>query len=141
MTNEHKNKWKCPLCLSKMAKMNNTNMPVRQIHDKEENVNIESRKRRQAISPVHDEDSFNLIEGDTLLDDSNQTPNVVMNTSPILNQNEPVTLEQINMIIQQNLQENNKSFLLAIQNTIQKEIERSLIDLKTFLKRILRTSK
>lgn len=133
MTKQHKSNWKCPLCSSKMAKTNNSNTPVRNEHDYDDeehvlNVNKNRHQRRQAISPVGGE-SMISFEGDTLLEDSVQTIDLENNTIPnsprtvLRNQ---ATLEQINTLIQQNLQQNNTSFLQAIQNTIQKEIENAL---------------
>lgn len=138
MTKERKNNWKCPLCCSKTAKTNNSNTPVRQIYDDEVNREVNEIKkrqqRRQAITPVRDDDSLIDIQGDTLIDDSAQKLNLDKNIVVVSREDNQVTLEQINTIIQQNLQLNNKSFITAIQNTIQKEIENALKDLKTDFK-------
>lgn len=136
MTTEHKSRWRCPLCLSKVAKTNNSNTPVRQSFDGVGFVdtrNMSRQQRRKAISPVRDDDSIVSYLGETLHEENEAKQHLEDNSpnkSPTQNHT-LITLDQISNIIQENLVQNNKSILLAIQDTIQKEIAKSLKDLKT----------
>lgn len=134
MTKQHKLNWKCPLCCSKTAKSDNSNTPVRKDYDEAEYdmyVNKKRPQRCQATSPVGD--SLISLEGDTLLENSVQKIDLENCTTPNSQKSvtsNQATLEQISLLIQQNLEQNNKSILQAIQNTIQIEIENALKDLK-----------
>lgn len=119
-----------------MVKSDNSNTPVRENcvdgSDYDQYCNKKRQHRRQAISPVRDY-SKSSFEGDTLVEDSVQELDLETNTpsnSHTPKNTSQITLEQVSELFQRN----NKYILQAIQNTIQKEIENVLKDLKTEFK-------
>lgn len=145
MTVEHKKHWKCPLCCSKTPKQSNLNTPIRQnCEEKDSDINFcqtnvnARQKRRHAISPVCDE-SISSLQGHTVvLEDSSEVLNlqniIIPTTTHLPSTVDEKILHHINVIIQQNLQQNNESIVLAIRTTIQKEIENALKNLKLEMK-------
>lgn len=133
MTKEHKCSWKCPLCRSKMPKIDNTNSPVQQYHHKDQplqqkyegNVTFRKNKYEQhSLSLSNDDDSISC-QGDTLLPDSPQlqTAHYVShdNDAPQSQKgeaDEKITLEKFIII----LQHNNDDIIKKMTNLLQEQI-------------------
>lgn len=135
MTNDHKQAWKCQLCLCKMPKTDNTNTPVRpqqsDLPSSEDAYNITQRKKSNHINISALEDSVLSLLGDTIQEI--HTPCVTQNIPTIqerqLNalerEESKITLEQFNLL----LQKNNKSIVDEITIIIHKEIDAAITQL------------
>lgn len=136
MTAIHKAKWKCPTCMCKMPKKDNTNTPARALEHNTntnylENIQRDNITMRKKISTqeriAHDESTCSddpSILGDTLY----QT------TPPKIEPQTELTLQNFSKLITEKLKENNISMISLIENTIQTEINRAITQIKHDLK-------
>lgn len=131
MTNEHKQAWKCQLCICKMPKTGNTNTPVRSqqsvFSSSEDTNNITQRNKTNHIHNISAlEDSILSTLGDTIQE--SHMPHATHNTSTteirhaLERKDSTITMQQFNLLLQQN----NKSIIDAITDTIHKEIDAAI---------------
>lgn len=129
MSPNRKNNWKCPACVCKAPKGNNTNTPVRprdcvtQTMSPEIAIsNVTIRKKTTSSNETLDSTQLDLL-GDTAYTHNYTTP---VNSPP---QSE-LTLHNLSELITARLKENNTSIIQDLQNTIQTEINKAIIKLK-----------
>jgi hypothetical protein len=124
METDTKNSWKCPECWSKEPKANNTNTPIKTTvceltTDPDMNVTTRNKTKSSRYDNTLSTDDLSIL-GDTM----------TQLESPKTNKQAEITLESLSYLISEKLKENNKNIIKQLQNTIQEEINKTLLCLK-----------
>lgn len=124
MSIESKKTWKCQTCRSKMPKTGNINTPVRP-RDPEKNqdileTNVTMRRKINVTNNSSTSEDLSFL-GDTQDTLANQTV-------PEIN------LQTLSQVISTKLEENNKYIISEIQNVIQMEIQKAVVNMRLEIK-------
>lgn len=135
MTSDHKKAWICPICHCNKRKSILDSTAISSLDNCSSPTIIDSSHRskvtvRRAPPSKIEYKSINSEDLNDLGDTRNNTPFSVK--EKIIN--EPLTLQNINLLMELNLQENNKSILAELRVMVQSQIEDALKDLKTEIK-------
>lgn len=142
MTKEHKKKWKCPSCLCKTPKSDNTDLPIRrrdQDHnqvdtteqtDLEELSNVTIRKKSSIPYNQSISSSDLSILGETMDNCCSKSPNKEINTMLDAGRNEPLTVDSMNKLLELHFQRNRQSLIAEMRIIMKKEIDEISTDLR-----------
>ncbi|KAI5636742.1 hypothetical protein NE865_10568 [Phthorimaea operculella] len=148
MKDEHKKAWKCPLCIAKIRKIDYINTPIRNHtnppgennqqycetpYGQNVTMRVQGRGRGPNVVSPADESVCSQNGNTLLLDESLPFENQpqFLHPSEIPETNTPITLHQINQLIQKNLQHNTEFMLSSLKSTFQSEIENAVATLKS----------
>lgn len=135
LTGEHRNQWKCQACYCRMPKVGNVNTPVRQ----KENINFD-----QLNTSPSSQDISNVtvrkrpapsLDRTSSFQDLSQLGNTLDSSSMEKDKKmKEITMQQLSDLITLKLQENNKSIVKELQNTIQMEVNKAVSKIKDDIK-------
>lgn len=141
MTPEHKKKWVCPSCYCKTPKMGNTNSAFVNslLNNPQENSPAESYVTQRKSKNTNANNYSTSSEDLSNLENTIQNANSPNSKSHILDH--PLTLRNINELLETTLKQNNKSIITEIRKIIQNEVEEAISTLRNEIKQQAESSK
>lgn len=127
LTKEYREKWKCPLCMNKVPKKDNTNTPIRpQPSTSEQNVTLRNKSRNTNRTLSSSEEDLSNIPGDTIIQTCVSSPR----GSPELDQQPDTMIEKLKQFLNDKFDCNNRTLVHELRSLIKSEITTAINEFK-----------